>query len=68
MINKDQKKWIDSASYEDLLRRWRNAPVGDTIFQGETGKYYSDVMAKKRSKVGHNESVRASKNIGLSGN
>lgn len=66
-MEKSHKDWIDSASYEELLRRWRNAPAGDTIFQGETGDYYSEVMAKKRSKVGGVEHVRASKSIGWGG-
>ena len=36
------KAWIDGASYESLLERWRNAPVGDPAFQGEAGRYYRD--------------------------
>jgi len=64
MISKDMKDWIDGASYESLLSRWRNAPVGDPLFQGETGKYYSDIMGKKRIEVGPGEAVRASKAIG----
>ena len=42
-----EKKWIDEFSYEDLLRRWRFT-TGDTIFQGDNGKYYSKVMFEKR--------------------
>lgn len=57
----DQKRWIDSASYEQLLEKWRFAPVGDPMFQGDTGDYYSDVMSQKKSKCDH---VQASKNIG----
>lgn len=60
----EQKKWIDEARYESLLSRWRNAPVGDTIFTGEAGTYYAEVMARKRNEVGNEEHVRASKNIG----
>lgn len=56
--------WIDNASYEELLRKWRYAPAGDPMFQGETGQYYSEVMAKKRDEVGNAEHVRASKSIG----
>ena len=59
----EQKKWIDEATTEDLLRKWRFAPVGEPMFQGDTGEYYSEVMKKKRSAdpEGH---VRASKSIG----
>lgn len=64
MIPQDLKDWIDNASYESLLSRWRSAPVGSPYFQGEVGVYYSEVMAKKREEVGQDEHVRASKSIG----
>lgn len=59
----EQKEWIDNASYEQLLSRWRFAPVGSPWFQGEVGDYYKQVMARKRDADpdGH---VRASKSIG----
>ena len=59
----EQKEWIDQASYEDLLRRWRFAPVGDPFFQGDTGDYYSKIMGELRAAdpAGH---VAASKSIG----
>jgi hypothetical protein len=60
----EQKKWIDEASYEQLLRRWRTAPAGDLMFRDDTGDYYSQVMARKRDEVGNAEHVRASKEIG----
>jgi len=63
MIDPQIKEWIDGANIEMLLRKWRFARSGDPYFQGEAGKYYSEVMAKKR-----NEDpaayTRASKNIG----
>ena len=58
------KQEIDNMDYESMLRRWRYAPVGDPMFQGEVGEYYSKVMKEKREKVGGTEHVRASKNIG----
>ena len=60
----EQKKWIDNSSYEGLLSKWRNAPIGDSMFHGDTGDYYSKVMREKKAEVGHAEHVRASKNIG----
>ena len=64
-MNKDEmKQWIDNASYEQLLSRWRFAPVGDLMFQGEIGDYYTEVMKKKGEEVGNEERVRVSKNIG----
>lgn len=65
-MDEDTKKMIDSMDYESMLRRWRNAPVGDSIFQGETGKYYAEVMKRKRSEISNDEHVVASKRIGWS--
>ena len=59
----DQKAWIDNASYESLLSKWRFAPAGDPIFQGECGQYYSKVLAEKRS-ANPGGAVAASKQIG----
>jgi len=59
----EQKKWIDGSSYETLLYRWRFATVGDDIFQGEDGEYYSRVMFAKRD-ADREGAVRASKRIG----
>ena len=58
-----QKECIDNANYQTLLRRWRFAAVGDELFQGETGQYYSMVMFRKRDKDSEG-AVRASKNVG----
>ena len=63
-MNQSHKEWIDTASYEQLLRRWRFAESGDTIFQGESGKYYADMMAKRKEIVGDKEHTRTSKCIG----
>ena len=60
----EMKEWIDNASYEQLLSKWRTAPSGNPFFQGEIGEYYSKVMAEKRAEVGNAEHVRASKSIG----
>jgi hypothetical protein len=60
----EQKEWIDNATYEELLRRWRYAPVGDPIFQGDTGKYYGEKLKLRREAVGPQAHTQASKNIG----
>lgn len=62
-MTEQQKLWIDTASHEQLLRRWRFMRVGDPFFQGDTGEYYVKVLAEKRATdpAGH---VRASKRIG----
>ena len=61
MEDKD-KKWIDNATYETLLRNRRFAPVGSPLFQGDTGDYYSKVMWEKRDKLSNEKRVQASKN------
>lgn len=66
-MNEDTKKHIDAMSYESMLRLWRNAPVGHPMFQGETGDYFSKVMAEKRDKAGPEAHTQASKNIGWEG-
>lgn len=60
----EQKKWIDKADYEELLQRWRFAPVGNPLFQGDTGGYYRKVMAKKKQQICDSARVQASKAIG----
>ena len=60
-MNKQHKTWIDKASYEKMLHRWRFAPAGDEIFQGDTGPYYSRIMREKREKT---DPVAANKNVG----
>jgi hypothetical protein len=60
-MNEQIKNWIDNASYQELLSYWRNAPMGDYMFHGEAGDYYSKVMQEKRQTVDH---VQVSKDIG----
>lgn len=62
----EEKAWIDNSTYEELLRRWRYAPVGDPIFQSEVGQYFKEVMFKKRD-ADPDEAVRASKRVGWVG-
>ena len=60
-MNEQNKLWIDGATYEQLLYKWRNAPFGDKMFQGDAGDYYSKVMFEKKRTADH---VQASKNVG----
>ena len=64
MTDQEMKDWIDSASYESLLTRWRFAKVGDKFFQGEVGEYYSNVMKRLRNEIPNEEHVATSKRIG----
>jgi len=61
-LTEENKKHIDSLSYEQLLRKWRFAPSGDEWFQGDTGKYWGERMNELKAQgVDH---VGASKRIG----
>lgn len=64
MLTDADKARIDAMDYKSLLRRWRFAPVGDPLLQGETGDYYSTVMRAKGDVIGHSAQVEASKSIG----
>ena len=59
----EQKAYIDSLNYEQLLSQWRFAPIGDTRFQGESGEYWGKRMAELRN-ADPAGAVQASKNIG----
>ena len=65
MTEEEMRRWIDEASYTQLLERWRFAPVGSPWFQGEIGDYYTAAMARRRREVGDDAHVAASKLIGF---
>ena len=58
----EQKAWIDGSSYGDLLRKWRFAPTGDPMIQGECGNYFAEKMKEKRAECDNPAAV--SKMIG----
>lgn len=55
------KKLIDEMSYEDMFRLWRNAPIGEPLLQGDSGKYFSEVMLRKREEAENAAHTTASK-------
>jgi hypothetical protein len=61
-----QKEWIDNATYERLLRKWRFAPIGDPYFvDQDTSDYYCQRMRDLREAPGgEDEHIRASRAIG----
>ena len=61
---KKLKKKIDEMSYREMLDAWRFASLGDPLFQGEIGSYFSKVMQEKKKKLSHEQQVNISKNIG----
>lgn len=58
------KHWIDNASYEDLLAKWRHTPSGAIILTGITGLYYQMVMGDKRGRLSSDDRVAISKRVG----
>lgn len=58
------KTCIDGMSYEELLRKWRFAKLGNPWFQGATGDYWGTVMEKKKNELKGYQAVAISKNIG----
>ena len=65
MITQEMKEVIDKLTYEEMLFKWRFAPLGeDELFQGEVGIYFSQVMREKESKLEEGEKSRISKKIG----
>ena len=60
-LTKELKQQLDNMSYRDMLEKWRYAPVGAAVFQGESGEYFRKVMLEKKEKVNH---VAASKDVG----
>ena len=61
-LTKENKDYIDSLNIEQLLHKWRFAPVGDPWFQGDTGKYWSDRINLRNQN--DDSYVLASKSIG----
>ncbi len=64
ILNEQDKKWIDGLSYKEMLHEWRFAPIGSPMFQGDSGRYFSDVMNKKKSNISDEEHTKASKAVG----
>lgn len=58
------KKIIDDMSYNKMLSLWRNSPSGNSMFEGETGEYFSKVMHEKKVNIGSAAHTQASKNVG----
>lgn len=58
------KNTIDNMTYEEMLSRWRFAAIGDPMFSGEVGDYFTAVFAQKRKSVSNAQHVQASKNLG----
>ena len=47
MIDPKIKAKIDAMSQEELCKKWRFAPIGDPMFQGEEGEYFKKRLEEK---------------------
>jgi hypothetical protein len=47
---REMYEFINNATQYDLLKRWRFAPSGDPIFQGDVGDYFMRRQRELRSK------------------
>jgi hypothetical protein len=63
-MTKEEKDWIDNASYKELLKKWRFAEAGDSFFVGEAGEYYAEKMNQRREEIGNEKHSEISKEIG----
>jgi len=57
------KKQIDEMSLRNMLIKNRFSPAGDPLFQGESGRYFLQVLSKKRNED-PNKFAQISKDIG----
>jgi len=64
MTDDERIKWIDNASYEDLLYTHRFQPIGSPYFSGPVGEHFASVMNTRQKEVGNAAHVAASKAIG----
>lgn len=63
-MKQSDKEWIDNATYQQLLSKWRFAKSGDPLLQGETGDYFAERMKILRAEIGDAEHTAISKEIG----
>jgi len=62
-LTDETKAQIDRMEYADMLAKWRFSGIGDVIFQGESGEYFSKRMFALRD-ADPEAAVAASKSIG----
>lgn len=64
MTNEEMKRWIDHATYEQLLAKWRFEPIGSPWFNVEVGDYIYQRMSQLRSRMSAEDHTKASKYVG----
>lgn len=63
-LDPERKAWIDNATYEQLLKKWRHEPCGSQWFQSPLGDYFRDVMHEKRKALSSGQHAQISKSVG----
>ena len=64
MTDKELIDWIDNASLEDLLRKWRFSTAGRPWFIGAVGQHYTATITRRRTEAGPAAWTAASKAVG----
>ena len=64
MSEQEMLEWIESASYAELLAKWRFEPVGSPWFSGPVADAYHAAMGQARDSLTDDERVAVSKGIG----
>lgn len=63
-ITPELKAEIDKMTYYELLSKWRHAPLGDPLLQGESGDYFAARIKEVRANISDADKVAASKSVG----
>lgn len=53
MLEQKDIDYINSLTYEEMLRKFRFAPLGDPLFYGDSGEYFLKVMSEKKQIINH---------------
>ncbi len=64
MTDEEMIQWIATASYEDLLRKWRFEPAGSPFFCFTVGEHFAAAMEKQKKTISFMDGVNASKKVG----
>ena len=59
------KHWLSTASYEELLRKWRFVSPSDPILQGEYGVLFKERLLAVMSALDSEERIAVSKKVGF---
>lgn len=64
LTEREMLAWIKTASYEDLLRKWRTEPIGSPWFREDVGACFEKAFARARGKLSVEEVAEISKRVG----